>query len=167
MSKRLLLLRHAKSDWDADYGPDHDRPLSERGRRDARRIGVLIAGLRRPPQRIVSSSARRARDTVELAMRAGGWSCEVELTRLLYGASADELLQAVHAAPDDVETLLLAGHEPTWSLFAELMIGGGRVRLPTAALARIDFEIGRWSEATPGLGTLRWLVTPKLLGGLG
>lgn len=165
--KRLLLLRHAKSDWGADYGGDHERPLNPRGREAAARVGRALAALGQVPQAVLTSSAVRARETVERAAEAGGWSCPVEVSRDLYLSSTEDVLAAVRWQDDAVERLLVAGHEPVWSALVGELVGGARVKFPTAALARLDLGVGRWADVRPGAGTLAWLLTPKVLAKLG
>lgn len=164
--KTLILFRHGKSDWDAPFGVDHERPLAKRGRRSAQVMGRFLAASGQEPDSIVTSTAIRARDTVRLASRAGGWSAPIRETQDLYGAGPQGVLSLVRAEPDTVQTLLLAGHEPTWSHTAGVLTGGGNIRFPTAAMARIDFDVFSWREVDFGLGQLIWLVPPKTLTGL-
>jgi phosphohistidine phosphatase len=164
--KTLLLLRHAKSDWDADSGDDHDRPLARRGLRAARRVGAALTALGRAPDAVLTSSALRARRTAELAAEAGGWRAPVEVDGALYLSPPAAVLERVRQRQDAAASLLVVGHEPTWSGLVEELTGA-RVRLPTAAVARIDLDIGSWGEIRPGGGTLIWLLTPKVLQALG
>jgi len=165
--KRIYLLRHAKSDWSADYEADHDRPLNKRGRGAAQQMGEFLTAIEQAPDLVVTSSAVRARDTAELAMSAGSWSCPVEVTRDLYAASPSAVMQLVHIHTGSHDRLLLVGHQPTWSELVSALIGGGVVRMPTAAIARVDLDIDGWAEVEFGAGTLSWVVTPKLLARLG
>jgi phosphohistidine phosphatase len=160
----LLLLRHAKSDWDADDGGDDRlRPLARRGVKASRRMGKFIARAAQVPDAAVVSPARRARDTLDLAMQAGDWVCPVHEADALYGGGAPGLLNEIRAADPGVGLLLAVGHEPTWSATATLLIGGGRIQFPTGALARIDFDVDRWSDVGPDTGVLAWIVVPRLL----
>ncbi len=161
--KTVILFRHAKSDWGAEFDADHERPLNERGERAARLMGRFLADSGAVPDRVISSSAIRARTTVELATAAGGWGCPVEVTHDLYETSPDQVLARLRAEDDAAENLLLAGHEPAWSTLAGQLIGRAHIRMPTAAMACVDFERSRWARIDYGAGTLRWLVTPKLL----
>ena len=77
--RSVIMFRHGKSDWDADYGPDHDRPLTKRGIKAAKKMGKYLAGLDQVPHIVVSSTAVRARTTVELAMAEGNWGSEYRL----------------------------------------------------------------------------------------
>ena len=161
--KTLLLFRHAKSDWGAEFGHDHERPLNKRGKRAAKRMGQYLATVGCLPDRVVVSSAVRAVKTVELAAAAGNWNCEVEITDGLYEADPGRVVELIQQQPDDRDTVLFTGHEPTFSATASLLIGGGELRMPTAAIACIEFEAERWSDVKPPAGRLAWLVTPKLL----
>ena len=161
--KTLLLLRHAKSDWDAAYGGDHDRPLARRGLKAAPRMGRFLARAGFVPQYCLASSAVRARHTAELAAEAGGWDCPMEVTEFLYEASVEELVELLAEQPDTVDTLLLVGHEPVWSTLASRLIGGGELRLPTAAMACVRWEASTWRRAASEPGQLLWLVTPRLV----
>lgn len=160
--KTLFLLRHGKSDWSFDE-PDHERTLAPRGHDAAQRMGRFLAAIEQVPQRVVSSSAVRARDTARLAAEAGGWSREVELDGELYETGPDAMLDWLRRVNDGTASLLLAGHQPTWSLLAEGLIGGGNLRFPTAALARIDLHVESWSETEYGCGELVWFQLPRLL----
>lgn len=163
MNRRLLLLRHGKSDWDASYEHDHDRPLSKRGVRDAKRIGRFLADAERVPELVIHSTAVRAACTVELAIEAGNWSSDVQASRDLYDTDLATLLAVVHGVDTTVSTLLLAGHQPLWSTVAARLTGGCAIRMPTAAVACIRFEAAEWQAVSEGSGELAWLVVPKLL----
>ena len=113
--KTVLFFRHGKSDWDADWGTDHERPLARRGRKAAKMMGRLLAETGPVPDSIVSSSATRARRTMKRAQKAGGWNAAVRITDDLYGASPSDLLETIRREPDTTEVLMLVGHEPTWS----------------------------------------------------
>jgi phosphohistidine phosphatase len=162
----LILLRHGKSDWDADYGGgDQDRPLARRGRKAAQRMGRFLARASQVPDAAITSPARRAKDTLRLAMEGGGWACPVRTAAALYGGGVSGLLAEVRSEPATTAVLLAVGHEPTWSEAVSAFIGGGEVRLPTGAVARIDFDVGGWDEVGPGTGVLVWSVAPRLLAG--
>jgi phosphohistidine phosphatase len=156
------LLRHAKSDWGSG-GPDHDRTLAPRGADAAQRMGRFLAEIGQVPDRVVASSATRARTTAELAASAGDWQREVETDRALYDTGPEEMLHWLRDVHDDAASLLLVGHQPTWSLLAEGLIGGGQLRFPTAALARIDLRVERWTEIDFGHGELVWFQIPRVL----
>ena len=155
----LLLMRHAKSDWDTDYDADQDRPLNKRGVRSARLMGRLVAGLDMVPDLAVSSDALRARATVELAAEAGGWGCPLEFESGLYGSGPDAVLSLAAALPP-VGSVMLVGHQPTWSLLVQRLTGA-RAELKTASIAAIDLTIDDWSELEQAQGMLTALHNPR------
>jgi phosphohistidine phosphatase len=165
--KTLVLFRHAKSDWDSEFDLDHDRPLNKRGKRDAKRMGRFLSAAGGVPERVVTSSAVRAVKTVGLAASAGGWQCEIVVDESLYEADPRGVVDLIQGQPDASDAVLLAGHEPAFSETASLLIGGGALRFPTAAMACIEFEAARWADIRAGGGSLVWLMTPKLLGEAG
>lgn len=159
---QLLVMRHAKSDWTGDFAEDHDRPLAPRGVKAANLIGRFLAASGHGPDTVLASTAVRARETADRLMEAGGFSCPVISTRDLYGTHPSGALEIV-ADRAELPRLLIVGHEPTWSGLVSLLTGGGRVRMPTAATACVEFPVDDWHDVTVGSGQLRWLVTPKLL----
>ena len=158
---RLLILRHAKSNWDAAYGADHDRPLAGRGRKAARAIGKFMALVDLVPDLAITSSAVRAGSTLKLAMQAGDWKCPVESTPRLYGASTPDVLGLL-AEKSDEEAILIVGHEPTWSSVVHTLTGAS-VRMATATLVVIGFEFRSWSSIRPMAGQLALLIPPRIL----
>jgi len=160
----LVLLRHGKSDWKADdEGDDRRRPLARRGEKAARTMGKFLAGAGVVPDAAIVSPAGRAEVTLQLAMAAGNWTCPVRSVEALYSGGVSGLLSEVRKESAATGVLLAVGHEPTCSDAAALLIGGGRLRFPTAALARIEFEVDRWEEIGPGTGVLTWSVVPRIL----
>jgi phosphohistidine phosphatase len=164
--KTLYLLRHGKSDWNSACA-DHERPLAARGVDAAHRIGRLLRDLDEVPDRIVASTAERARETVRLAKEAGDWLPEIELEAAFYGADPERLLDWLRQVSDETNSILLAGHQPTWSLFAGGLIGGGQLRYPTAALAKIGLHVDRWRDVDFGSGELVWFQLPRVLKTIG
>ena len=161
--RSLILFRHGKSDWDADYGSDHERPLANRGKEAAICMGRMLSHAGQTPQLAVTSSALRARATLQLAVRAGRWDCQIRVEDALYGCSIGSILHWIRVLKDDPECLLLTGHEPTWSELAGSLIGEAAIRVPTAAMLKIDFQIDSWQQIDSGYGQLKWLIPPKLV----
>jgi phosphohistidine phosphatase len=126
-------------------------------------MGVFLSRLGQAPDLVISSTAVRAHDTARLAAEAGDWSCTLETDGRLYEGDTGPLLRLIQEQDDSRDSLLLAGHEPTSSEVIAKLIGGGLVRMPTAALARIDFLVESWAEVRFGNGMLVWLVTPKMV----
>lgn len=145
-SRRLIVLRHAKSDQYSDAPTDHDRPLNPRGIRSAPLIGARLAELGWVPQVVVSSDALRTRQTWDKIADALGGSPEVSFTRSLYLAGPPEVREALAELPDGVETAMVVGHNPGWEeVVFELC--GVRVRMTTCNAALLEVEAGSWAEA--------------------
>ena len=163
MTKQLLLFRHGKSDWEAEFNRDHDRPVAERGLKAAKTMGKLLAAAAAVPDSVITSSALRAHTTLQLAMEAGHWQSQIRVTEALYEASVDQVMEVIHQEPDHHRSLMLVGHEPTWSGLTTYLMGGGRVRVPTAAVVCLGFDVDTWGQVAPQGGMLLWLLPPKLI----
>lgn len=151
--KTLLLLRHAKSSWDDESVPDHDRPLNRRGKKSAPMMGRLILKEGLTPERIYSSTAVRARKTAEAVARTCRVRDRLELVENLYLAPAGTLLaEAQSRTPEPVERVLLVGHNPGMEDLVEAL-SGHRERFPTAALAVFELGIDAWADLGLGVET--------------
>ncbi len=159
--KTILLMRHAKSDWDASYAADHDRPLALRGHRSATIMGRVLASWDEIPHLVITSSAARARATAEEAVSAGSWNCPIIVDPELYGSGPGTVLAIAEQNATDEERLMLVGHEPTWSMLAE-QITGGRVEMRTAGVAAIDLLADTWQGLDQARGWLRFVVNPRM-----
>jgi phosphohistidine phosphatase len=169
--KRLYVLRHAKSSWDEPGLDDHDRPLAPRGRSAATRIAahMTAAGIR--PSLVLCSSARRTRQTLGLLCDALEGRVEVRIEPGLYGTGVDELLEVLRGVPGRVPSVLLIGHNPAVQQLALTLTGKGdqdlvdslTEKMPTAALASLEFATDHWAEIGPGDGELVGFVVPRAL----
>ena len=149
--KTLLVLRHGKSSWKHPGLADHDRPLNKRGLRDAPRMGRLLRDEDLAPERIVSSTAVRARETARLVAGEAGRGSAVEQTQRLYLASVPEIIRVLGEVGGDASRLLVVGHNPGLAALVACLTGCAEA-LPTAALAQIRLELQSWSrleESTP------------------
>jgi len=163
MGRTLILFRHAKSDWDSDTGVDHDRPLAKRGVKAAKAMGRLLAEVGHLPELAISSTALRARTTLELAAQAGKWECPTRLDERLYESNPAAMLRFIQGLDPGFQSVMLVGHEPTWSELTALLSGGGAVRFPTGAMVRIDFDSDSWRAIGPGTGELVWFIPPRFV----
>ncbi len=163
MGKTVLLFRHAKSDWDASYDHDHDRPLNRRGKRAARAMGRWLAHTGPLPDLILCSTAVRARSTCTMAKEVGRWSADVQYERGLYHVTPSEWLVFLNELTMDINVIMFVGHQPTWSAVTALLTGSAISEFPTASIARVDINVDQWVLCTPGRGTLVWHQYPKRL----
>jgi phosphohistidine phosphatase len=165
--KILYVLRHAKSDWGDSSLEDFDRPLNARGRNAAKEIGKELRKRRIRPDLVLSSPAVRARQTIERVVIGYGGEFNVEDEPRIYGAAPETLVDLVRSAPDDVDRLLMVGHNPGFQDLVVELSAPGRLhdeaaeKFPTAALAEIRFDTESWSEIAPGQGILECLVRPR------
>ena len=159
----LLILRHAKPESTAASGRDHDRPLSDRGKQDAALIGRYLSAVDLRPGSVITSSALRARSTVDIAAESGAWQFPIRATGAFYDTAPGVALEEIQAEPDTTTLLLISGHEPTWSALASLLIGGGSLHFPAGGLACIEFHVQHWRDIQPSGGQLAWLMTPNVL----
>ena len=145
--KTLVLVRHAKSAWDAPGLDDHERPLAERGLRDAPEMGRRLAERGLVPGIIRSSTAIRARTTAKLLAQALGIGADrVELDERLYGAMPEEILEVVRDFDDAADTAMVVAHDPGLSDLA-FALSGTIEHMPTCAVAEFTFDVGSWAEA--------------------
>jgi phosphohistidine phosphatase len=169
-TKRLVLLRHAKSSW-PDV-PDHERPLGKRGRRDAPGVGRWLREAGYLPDLVLCSTARRTRETWQLAAAELGGAAPVQFEPGVYAATTARLLDLVRQTPQEVGTLLVVGHEPAMHELTLLLAAGAangtepgtlervRLKFPTAAVAVLPFAVG-WPELGPSRAELAAFVVPS------
>lgn len=166
--KRLHLLRHAKSSWDDAALRDRDRPLAPRGRRATIRIANWARKHDVRPQLVVSSSAVRARETLQGVLPGLG-EPEIWIELALYAASAETLLERVRALPDEAEEAMLVGHNPGLGDLLLLLGEPGELRdraeakVPTGALATLEADIESWADLEPGGAQVVSFIVPKQL----
>jgi phosphohistidine phosphatase len=169
-TQRLFLLRHAKSSWEDPSIDDHDRPLASRGRRAATRIAACATKIGIRPDLILCSSAMRARQTLERMAPSLGRDAEIHIERSLYGASEDRLLERLRAIPDEVDSVMMIGHNPGMQDLALLLAREGPLRtlledkFPTAGLATLALGRVGWKDLEKESGELVDFVVPRRLG---
>lgn len=153
--KRLALLRHAKSDWDAGASSDFDRPISDRGRNAAGAMGRYIKRECGEYSRAIVSPARRCRETFETVCGEFDHPPEAVFEDRIYLASSSALLELVQAQDDDCDDLLVVGHNPGLTYLAlELIRADAEAperdriaeKFPTAAFVQFDCDIAHWAD---------------------
>ena len=168
--RRLMLLRHAKTESESPSGRDQDRRLDERGRRDAADIGGWISRHPPCPDIVLVSPAVRAQQTWNLAaeaMQDHAPQPRSETVADLYGADPAQLLQIVRmASATDPTQLMLVGHNPTLSELVSLLVVGARMS-PICELKKGGIAALSKGGRPPGLFELSWVATPRLLRRLG
>lgn len=161
--KTLLILRHAKSSWKYPEFSDYDRPLNARGKRDAPRMGNFLRKQGVIPDRILTSSAKRARKTARKVAKACGYTGKVKKLDAFYDSVSGVYIETLQALPDKYQCVMVVGHNPTMEGLVSALAGEFR-RMPTAALAHIELPIQHWKALNLDTeGTLINLWTPKTL----
>jgi phosphohistidine phosphatase len=163
--KLLLILRHAKSSWKHPGLGDHERPLNKRGKRDAPRMGRLLAREGLLPDLILSSTAVRARTTAEMVADASRYDGPLTPTPELYEATPEAYVDALRGLDDRFKSVMVVGHNPGLEQLLHLLTGADEA-LPTAALAKVELEVAAWCELDRSpQGSLVQLWRPKELDG--
>lgn len=163
--KTVLLMRHAKAIEGDGQMPDRERPLAARGLDDAPKMGKAIQERGIVPDTILSSAAMRTRQTTEAVVQAAGFAAEPQFLASLYGASYEKVAEILRGLPDEYESVLVVGHNPTTTELVMGLSGIGNAEMPTAAVACITFAIAQWEDIEDDGGKLEWLLTPKQLPG--
>jgi len=159
--KTLFLVRHAKSSWDDPSLADHDRPLNERGRRDAPKMGERLAQRGVKADLIISSSAARALATAQaIAEKIGYDQAQIMVDRRLYEAEVSTLLYLIQELDDRFERVMLFGHNPEFTDLARFF-GSEVDDLPTCAVVELTFPVDHWIEVVKHKPVAIRVSTPK------
>ncbi len=163
-TRRLLLMRHAKSDWSVGGLSDHERSLNARGRGDAPRMAQWLGEQTWIPDAVLSSTATRTRETISLMNNTWQFPvANVTYHESLYLASAESILNSIAACSLDASSLLVLGHNPGMSYLVS-MLARERLEIPTAAIAIFDCVLSDWSQLTETTEVqLIQLIRPKAL----
>lgn len=164
MTLRLLLIRHAKSDWDDPALADHDRPLNKRGRRDAPRMGAWIVRSGHVPELVICSDAARTRETLDLML--GEWPSRPQIVHrhALYHAAPEDMLDLLHGV--QATCVALVGHNPGMGQLAGRLARAAPDHprwpdYPTCAVAVLSFAGADWSELGDGQGEVLGFAVPS------
>lgn len=165
--KQILLMRHAKSSWEDGGLKDFDRPLNERGQKDAPMMGEFIRKVGYKPAEVISSPAQRAKETTQLSMNAAEVDPNViRWDEELYFGSMRDYIAAIQSSDPSSERVLVVGHNPLIENTAGILAGSehkSSVRMPTAALVCLESFAEKWSEIAPGTCQIKWMMIPKVL----
>ncbi|QBY02385.1 histidine phosphatase family protein [Rhodophyticola sp. CCM32] len=164
MSLTLILIRHAKSDWEDPLQVDHDRPLNDRGRRAAPKIGGWLRAEGFVPQTVICSTARRTQETCSGIKSRFNDPPEIRFTQTLYHADASTILAQTHTA--EGTALAIIGHNPgigslAWSLCDRPPAHPKFESYPTGACLVLGFDVQSWDQVTAGQGRVLGFVTPR------
>lgn len=171
--KRLLLLRHAKTEPGGPGSDDHARKLTSRGREDAPAIGRYMRKNKLEPDLILSSTSKRTIETVERVVGELKSKPETEFLSALYLAEPEMIVSVVQSAPAKAACICVVGHNPGMEHAAAILarepvkpkerdyFDAIEEKFPTAALAVLDFDVKHWRDIEPGTGVLADFVRPR------
>lgn len=161
--KNLLLMRHAKSSWKDDSLKDHERPLKKRGRKDSMRMARVIVDNNLTPDLILSSTAVRARETVEILAKELAYPGQILFSDELYMGEPQDYVNALREINEDPNTVMIVAHNP--GLEAYLQIIDGEIEsVPTACLGHLVLVLDAWQDISlETMGDLIGLWKPKEL----
>lgn len=167
MAKKILIMRHAKSSWEYTNLRDFDRPLNKRGNRDAPRMGNYLKELDVVPDQIVSSTAKRAKNTIQLVSEVLDFNAgSILWDEDLYFKGGKAYIDAIRRMSEKSKTVMAIGHYPMVDEVVSFLSGKQPVKhFATATIACLETEAQHWSEIDAGCCTLLWMVKPKELAG--
>lgn len=162
--KTLILIRHAKSSWNDPALDDFDRPLNERGKRDAPRMGKRLKEKRITPDLMLSSPARRAFSTAKKIAKVLKYKKDnIKTERRLYHADEEIILDVIKSVKDKHQVVLVFGHNPGLTEFVNTLQDTGEEidNIPTCGIAAFQININSWSELSWGKGKMIFFDYPK------
>lgn len=158
--RHLLIMRHAKSSWDSPDLADFERPLNTRGLQAAPFMGNFIYKNELHPDLIISSPAKRAKQTAILVKETAKIKTKIEFEEKIYEASPTTLMYIASEISDKYDSILLVGHNP--GIEGVIRILTGEIQpMPTASIVKICLNISNWNEITANCGQLELIMHPK------
>lgn len=160
--KHLFLNRHAKSDWAQPTLTDFERPLNKRGVLDAPKMGKRLAKRGENIDLIVSSTANRAITTAMVIAKHINYPVEnIREEPRIYEARVSELLEIVNTLDNKYNSVILFGHNPGFTDFADYLTGAGILNIPTCGICKISFDTDNWAEVSAHSGSMDYFDFPK------
>ena len=163
MERTIILTRHAKSDWSSGVSADYDRPLNERGLRDAPVMGRRLLDKNDTPDLIVSSMAKRAATTAKLIARAIGYDEKnIQWAEELYHCYAPTFEKIISETDDAVKTIMIVAHNPGITGYANEKVTGLSIdNIPTCGMVAFNVHTAAWNQFPGVKGTFRFFDYPK------
>lgn len=160
--KTVYLVRHAKSSWKKVNLADIDRPLNSRGKRDAPFMGKLLHEKGIKPDLLISSPAKRAKKTAFAFAKAFDYpKSQIQKKAKIYEASVEDLFSVIKECDNDLNSVMLFGHNFTYTEFANLYAKPALDNVPTTGVVAIEFQVNRWNDITTKNGKVLFFEYPK------
>ncbi|MBI9032937.1 MAG: histidine phosphatase family protein [Bacteroidales bacterium] len=164
--KKLYIVRHAKSSWDSPDLDDFNRPLMEKGKKRTKRVIDFLLKQNVKPDLIIASAATRAVDTAKIIAWALKYKEEdIREESFIYHATSESLHDIFYDVPKEIESMMIVGHNPTFTSFANYFLDDKIDWLPTSAVVCIQFDVEKWEDADRMNAKLRFYIYPKQLKG--
>ncbi len=160
--KELFIVRHAKSSWNQPELADIDRPLNKRGKKNAPQMGRRLANRNVLPDLLLSSPAKRSISTAKkIATEIGFSKSKIQTDTLFLHTSVDEIIHRLRLVSDDVNSLMIFGHNPGLTDLANFLTGGNIYNIPTCGVVALQFDIEHWEQIDAGKGKIVFFDYPK------
>lgn len=162
--KSLYIVRHAKSSWDHPGLEDYQRPLLEKGKKRTKYIVDYLLQNKTHVDLILSSHAKRALETAKIIASAIGYAEDkIMISKNIYHGDVDNLFNHFYDLSDDVRSLMMVGHNPTFTYFANYFMNKPIDNLPTSGVVCIEFQTDTWSDFLEVPRKTRFVITPRKL----
>ncbi len=162
--KTLLIVRHAKSSWENPSLSDHDRPLLPVGIKKTKRIVKFLKEKQVKPDLLLSSSALRAFETAKIIATGIGYpENEIKQESNLYHASSDEIYSELFGLQDDINSVMIFGHNPTLTYFVNDFVSPTIENLPTSSVVSINFNCDKWGQINNSSFHVNFVIFPRML----
>ncbi|MFZ9981574.1 MAG: SixA phosphatase family protein [Cyclobacteriaceae bacterium] len=160
--KAIYLIRHAKSSWTDDSLTDFERPLNERGKKDAPRMAKRLKEKDIHPDLMITSPAKRASKTCkEFSKILKFPKTSIQNEKRLYHASPETILETIRGIRDKFDVVLLFGHNPGLTEFAEWITGETLNNIPTCGIVGVKLKTDSWKKTDPSLARMLFFDFPK------
>lgn len=162
--KTLFIARHAKSSWDKPELADHQRPLISKGIKRTNRIADFLVENEEEIDLIISSFAVRAHETAKIIAQKLNYPVNIiQIEEGLYHADIDSISEILFSVADEVDSVMIFGHNPTFTYFSNVFLDDKLEWLPTSGVVCIQFETDKWENLHIAKKTVKFVVTPKML----
>ena len=162
--KTLYIMRHAKSSWNSEYIYDWERPLIENGIKKTKKVSDFLINKNLTLDLIVSSHAVRAKETAYMIADALDYDRnEIIINNNIYDSDEEALMNEIYALPNNKDNIMIVGHNPTFSQFANYFLAKKIDFLPTSAIVSISFETEQWEKIESSIKKVNFIAFPKKL----
>jgi Phosphohistidine phosphatase SixA len=160
--KKLLIIRHAKSDWNTSFISDFERPLNERGLRDAPLMGSFLKEKQHIPDLIISSGAKRAISTAKLVSKKLNYKGDIIVNNEIYNASADDIKNVINTIEEKYKTVFIFGHNPGLSHLVNDLTSQW-IDIKTCCVTVLDFTVKKWNHIIKDTAIFKEHYSPKTI----